>query len=118
MNATITQRPTLDTGENVALERWVFLYVAGGIPDDGDVREVDTGTSTTVLAGFPTAKQAMAACREGPLADAIATTQLVELCGAFGNDDVAALRANRPDLPVGLVTYAGDMTNQLHELFA
>ncbi|WP_170047503.1 hypothetical protein [Couchioplanes caeruleus] len=42
---------------------------------------------------------------------------LVELCGAFSHDEVAALRRLRPELPVGLVGYAGDMTAGLHALF-
>ena len=102
----------------MALTHWTFLYAAAGLPEAGEVREVATGSSTTVLIGFPSAAAALAACgTDGPLADALAATQLVELCGAFGHEHVAALRAARPDVPVGLVTYAGDATDQLHSLF-
>ena len=101
----------------MALTHWTFLYVADGIAESGDVRIVATAGSTTVLAGFPTAVAALAACDAGPLADALAQTQLVELCGAFGHEHAAALRAARPDVPVGLVAYAGDMTGQLHAIF-
>ncbi|OJF11637.1 hypothetical protein EDD30_4544 [Couchioplanes caeruleus] len=47
----------------------------------------------------------------------LAVRGLVELCGAFSHDEVAALRRLRPELPVGLVGYAGDMTAGLHALF-
>jgi hypothetical protein len=102
----------------MALTHWTFLYVADGIDEAGDVRTVATTESTTVLAGFPSAAAALAACDDGALADALRETQLVELCGAFGHEHVAALRAARPDVPVGLVTYAGDLTDQLHAIFS
>jgi hypothetical protein len=70
-----------------------------------------------VLAGFGTAFAARAAFTAGPLAAELARTQLVELCGAFTHDDVAAFRAAYPAVPVGLVTYASDMTAQLHAIF-
>lgn len=101
----------------MALTHWTFVYAAAGLPADGDIREATSPSSTTVLAGFPTATAAMDACRDGSLAATIATTQLIELCGAFGHEHVVELRRLRPDVPVGLVTYAGDMTGQLHAIF-
>ena len=102
----------------MALTHWTFLYAAAGLPDRGELREVATGSSTTVLVGFPTADAALAACLpDGSLAEVLDATELLELCGAFGHDHVAALRAARPHLPIGLVTYAGDATGQLHALF-
>jgi hypothetical protein len=106
------------TVRTMALTHWTFVYVAPGLPDIGDVREVTSASSTTVLAGFPTAGAALQSCASGPLAAILDSTQLVELCGAFGHEHVAALRVARPDVPVGLVTYAGDQTTQLHDLFA
>lgn len=101
----------------MALTHWTFLFVADGIVEDGDLRTLTTDSSTTVLAGFGSAAAALRACEDGPLAAELDRTQLVELCGAFGHEQVAALRARRPDVPVGLVAYAGDMTGQLHAIF-
>lgn len=101
----------------MALTHWTFLFVADGIAAEGDLRTVTTDASTTVLAGFPSAAAALDASEQGPLAAALEVTQLVELCGAFGHEHAAALRARRPDVPVGLVTYAGDMTAPLHAIF-
>ena len=43
----------------------------------------------------------------------------LELCGGFVSQHVAAIRAIvGPAVPVGLVTYTGDMTAALHRLFA
>jgi hypothetical protein len=101
----------------MALTHWTFVYAAGGITEDGDLRIVSTGASTTVLAGFPSAAAARAAFGAGPLAAELGRTQLIELCGAFSHDDVVTLRTAYPGVPVGLVTYAGDMTGQLHAIF-
>jgi len=95
-----------------------FLYAAPGIAIDGDIQEVTTPACTTVLAGFETASAVVDACLGGSLQATLADTELVELCGAFGHEHVAALRNARPGLPVGLVSHAGDMTNQLHRLYA
>jgi hypothetical protein len=102
----------------MALTHWTFLYAAAGIAEAGDLRIVTTDASTTVLAGFPSAAAALAAISEAPLADELAPTQRVELCGAFGHEHAAALRERRPDVPVGLVTYTGGMTDPLHAIFA
>ncbi|MBK7863664.1 MAG: hypothetical protein IPJ65_34680 [Archangiaceae bacterium] len=101
----------------MALTHWLFLYAADGLPAAGDIREVKSPRSTTVLAGFPTAADAIASCRSGAAAAAFNGTQLVELCGAFGHPHVAELRALRPKLPIGLVSYSGEMTSGLHALF-
>jgi hypothetical protein len=100
----------------VALTHWTFLYVADGLPDAGEVRQVVSDASTSVLAGFPHVEAALESCRTGAVAGVFAETQLIELCGAFGHHDVAELRRMRPDLPVGLVGYSGEMTDQLHAL--
>ena len=102
----------------MALKHWTFLYAAPGLPKSGDVREVTTSTSTTVLAGYPTAEDALCASFGGELAAALDRTELIELCGAFSHEHVAKLRQARPKVPVGLVAYAGDQTEQLHALFS
>lgn len=101
----------------MALRHWTFIYAAGGLPEDGNVQEVATDTSTTVLAGFPSAAAALDACTNGALRPILESTQLIELCGAFGHEHVAELRRLHPGVPVGLVSYAGDMTAQLHAIF-
>ncbi|MEV6596655.1 DUF6506 family protein [Actinoplanes sp. NPDC051346] len=101
----------------MALTHWTFVYCSAGLPDAGDLRTVTSPTSTTVLAGFGTVAAARRAFEAGPLAQCLTETQLVELCGAFGHDDVATLRRLRPGLPVGLVGYAGEMTAELHAVF-
>ena len=106
------------TRRGMALTHWLFLYAADGLPAAGDVREVKSPLSTTVLAGFPTAEAALASCRDGAAGNALAATQLVELCGAFTHRHVEALRAMRPGLPIGLVSYSGEMTGALHTIFA
>jgi hypothetical protein len=101
----------------MALERWLFLYTAPGLPLEGRVDVVKTAACATTLAGFPSTDGAMAACGGG-LADTLAAAQLVELCGGFASRHVLAIRAIvGPDVPVGLVTYTGDMTAALHRLF-
>ena len=101
----------------MALERWLFLYTAPGLPPDGRVEVVRTAACTTTLAGFPSTDRAIAACGGG-LADTLGSAQLVELCGGFASQHVAALRAIvGPNVPVGLVTYTGDMADALHRLF-
>ena len=101
----------------MALTHWTFIYAAGGLPGEGNVQEAVTDASTTVLAGFPSAAAALDSCTKGALQDILGSTQLIELCGAFGHEHVAELRRLHPDVPVGLVSYAGDMTAQLHAIF-
>jgi len=101
----------------MAIERWLFLYTAPGLPAAGRVEVVKTPACTTTLAGFPTTAMAMKGCRDG-LTDTLASAQLVELCGGFASEHVLAIRTIvGPDVPVGLVTYTGDMTAALHRLF-
>ncbi|MDT0276694.1 DUF6506 family protein [Blastococcus goldschmidtiae] len=102
----------------MALQHWTFLYTAPGLPAEGDVRQVRTADSTTVLAGFSSTTAAVEACTETGLDGALEGTQLIELCGAFSHDHVSALRQSLPNVPVGLVGYAGEMTDQLHTLFS
>ena len=102
----------------MALKHWLFLYAADGLPAAGDVREVKSASSTTVLAGFPNAAAAIASCRDGAVATAFKATQLVELCGAFSHAHVAELRTMRRELPIGLVSYSGEMTDGLHAIFS
>lgn len=101
----------------MGLNHWTFLYAADGITAAGELREVATGSSTTVLIGFPTADAAIAASASGPVARALDGTQLIELCGAFDQRHVDALRAARPQIPVGRVTYTDEMTPQLDAIF-
>lgn len=101
----------------MALTHWTFLYAASGLPQEGRVDEVVTESSTTVLAGFPTAQAALAASADGSLARHLAGTQLVELCGAFSHEHVATLQAAHPGTPLGLVTYAGGAASPLHAIF-
>lgn len=100
----------------MALQSWMFLYSAPGLPAEGRVTVVETPACTTVLAGFPSTDAAMAACR-GELTERLRDAQLIELCGAFAASHVAELRALAPDVPIGLVTYTGDMVGGLHRLF-
>jgi len=101
----------------MALERWLFLFTAPGLPPDGRLEVVKTAACTTTLAGFSTTDRAIAACGGG-LSDTLASAQLVELCGGFASQHVAAIRAIvGPGVPVGLVTYTGDMADALHRLF-
>jgi hypothetical protein len=101
----------------MALERWLFLYTAPGLPAEGRVEVVKTAACTTTLAGFPDTGMAMRACRAS-LTDTLASAQLVELCGGFASEHVLAIRTIvGPAVPVGLVTYTGDMTAALHRLF-
>jgi len=101
----------------MALERWLFLYTAPGLPAEGRVEVVKTPACTTTLAGFPTTDMAMRACSSG-LTDTLASSQLVELCGGFASEHLLTIRAIvGPAVPVGLVTYTGDMTAALHRLF-
>ena len=102
----------------MALERWLFLYTAPGLPSGGRVDVVRTDTSTTTLAGFPTTDAAMVACRAG-LQAVLSAAQLVELCGGFDSRHVLAVREmTGATVPVGLVTFTGDMTDALYRLFA
>lgn len=101
----------------MALRHWTFVYAAVGLPEQGDVRVVESPQCTTVLAGFPSVASARAAWESPDFGPVLERTQLVELCGAFSHADVVALRARYPEVPVGLVTYAGDLTARLHSLF-
>lgn len=101
----------------MALTHWTFLFAAPGLPETGEIREVTSPASTTVLAGFPTTATAIGACLQHGLHGAVERTELIELCGAFDYDDLRPLREAYPDIPIGLVTYAGSMTTGLHQLF-
>jgi hypothetical protein len=101
----------------MALARWLFLYTAPGLPLAGRVDVVRTDACTTTLAGFPSTDAALAACASS-LADALRAAQLLELCGGFDARHVVALReVVGTGVPIGLVTYTGDMTGALHRLF-
>jgi Family of unknown function (DUF6506) len=104
----------------MALKHWLFVYSAPGLPDGGKVDVVDSGACRTVLAGFPSASSALAGLRGGgAVASELERAQLVELCGAFGASHVSVLEAHtKGRVPIGLVTYTGDMTTRLHALFA
>lgn len=101
----------------MALERWLFLYTAPGVPAEGRIDVVQTAASTTTLAGFPSTDTAMSACRS-TLRATVASVQLVELCGAFDASHVVAVRGLvGTAVPIGLVAYTGDMVGGLHRLF-
>ncbi len=102
----------------VALTNWLFLYTAPGMPEAGEVHAVRTTGSTTVLAGFPSAAAAIAACERPQMVQRLAQAELVELCGGFARGDVDRIRALRPEVPVGRVTYDGIDADRLHRLFA
>ena len=102
----------------MALTHWIFLYVADGLAPDGQVHHVTNDASTSVLAGFPNTTAAIQSCLSGSLASAFETTQLVECCGAFSHADVVELRRAQPATPVGIVSYSGEMTTELHSIFS
>src|SRR5688572_19085458 len=102
----------------MALTNWVFLYCAPGLPPQGHVETVSSAACTTTLAGFPGTDAALDACRAA-LAERLREAQLVELCGAFSSAHLQQLRPLLPaGVPIGLVTYTGDMVAALHRLFS
>lgn len=99
----------------MALTKWLFLYTANGLPADGDVRQVETPSSTTILAGFPSVDAAIAAAPGLMAAD----VQLIELCGGFGPLGTAKVLAalDRP-VPIGAVAYGPESVDGVHAIFA
>jgi len=99
------------------MKAWLFVYSASGLPTGGRLEVVDTGACRTALLGFPSAAAAMTGLGAGHASE-LARCELVELCGAFGAAHVAEVeRLTEKRVPIGLVTYTGDMTARLHALF-
>ena len=96
------------------MQTWAFIYTLGS--EDAAVRtdRVGSPACTLIAVGVPRLADA-AGVIEGLLADGV---QLVELCGAFGPAETAAVQqAAGGRVPVGAVTYPCAEASGLHSLF-
>lgn len=96
------------------MRRWGFIYTLGdtGAPERRDVLGSDACELHCL--GIPDPGGVAAAVRS--LLEA--GVELIELCGAFEAEGLAAATAEADGrVPVGAVFYGGDAAGGLHELF-
>jgi hypothetical protein len=96
------------------MDNWAFIYTLG--PDATEVRTdvIGSPACTLVALGVPSAADAPGVV-DGLVARGV---QLVELCGAFGPAETAAVqRALAGRVPLGTVTYPCGEAGGLHALF-
>jgi hypothetical protein len=96
------------------MHTWAFIYTLG--TDATEVRRDEIGSPACrlIAVGVPTTADAPAVI-DDLVADG---AQLIELCGAFGPADTAAvLTAIAGRAPLGAVTYPGSEATGLHALF-
>lgn len=98
----------------MALSKWGFVYtLSEGEPIRRD--ELGSESCRLIAVGVPSTDLASDAClqlvSEG--------CELVEFCGAFGARQISDVQQALSDsgVPVGVVTYGGDATAGLHQLF-
>lgn len=96
------------------MQRWGFIYTLGEGANGPERQELVAGGCTLVCVGIPTVDGARAAAR-GLLDEG---AELIELCGAFGANGLAAVLAEVDGVvPVGAVFYGGDAAAGLQRLF-
>jgi len=96
------------------MDIWAFIYTLG--PDTTAVRTDTIGSPgcRLIAVGVPTVTDAPGVI-DGLLAEG---AQLIELCGAWGPAETAAvLAAVDGRVPVGAVTYPASQATGLHALF-
>lgn len=96
------------------MEKWGFIYTLGD--PDGDRRwdVIGSPSCELVCVGVPSVDHAADVARE-LLAQGV---QLIELCGAFEAEGLAAVKsAVGGKVPAGAVFYGGDAAHGLHRLF-
>jgi hypothetical protein len=100
----------------MALTHWGFIYTDTGLaPGADDVTVVESAACRSVFVGISEPAAAVDAARRLVAEGA----QLIELCGAFGPVWAGrVIEAVGERVPVGLVTYGVDATDQLHTLFS
>jgi hypothetical protein len=96
------------------MDTWAFIYTLAGDRTAARTDTIGAPDCRLVAVGVPTAADAPAVI-DGLIADGV---QLVELCGAFGPAETAAvLAAVDGRVPVGAVTYPAGQADGLHALF-
>ncbi len=96
------------------MRRWGFIYTLGD-PDAEPRRDVvGSPACELICVGIPTVDGAADAAR----ALLVSEVELIELCGAFAADGLAAvIAATGGKVPVGAVFYGGEAAPGLHRLF-
>ncbi|NLD75430.1 MAG: hypothetical protein GX643_02065 [Acidimicrobiales bacterium] len=97
------------------VQKWGFIYTLGD--EDGAVRRDVIGSPACELicVGIPSVDGAAEAAR-GLMESGV---QLIELCGAFEAEGLAAVKNEvEGKIPVGAVFYGGDAASGLHRLFS
>lgn len=96
------------------MQKWGFIYTLGD--PEGTVRRDVIGSEACELicVGVPSVEGAADAARD-LLASGV---ELIELCGAFEAEGLAAVKAAvEGKVPAGAVFYGGDAAQGLHRLF-
>ncbi|GJM38742.1 MAG: hypothetical protein DHS20C19_21090 [Acidimicrobiales bacterium] len=99
----------------MALNKWGFVYTLGGDSEAARRDEIGSDACRLVAVGVPdvshAARVAIDLANDG--------CELVEFCGAFGAGPMAEVIAALEPLgvPVGTVSYGGDATSGLHQIF-
>lgn len=96
------------------MRKWGFIYTLGDV--SAQLRSDTIGSPACLLLcrGVPTVQDGPAAARQ-LLAEGV---QLIELCGAFsGNGLAAVVTAVDGKVPVGAVFYGCEAGTGLHQLF-
>ncbi|WP_132991918.1 DUF6506 family protein [Gordonia zhaorongruii] len=100
----------------MAFNQWGFIYLGAGTEDPAQQRAViEHGGLRTTFVAVPDRATAVVAA-----VDLVADgAQSLELCGAFGPSDAAAvLTATDGRVPVGVATYGMESVPKLAALFA
>lgn len=96
------------------MQRWAFLYTLGADATQIRTDVIGSGGCGLVAVGVPSTADAPGLV-DGLIADG---AQLIELCGAFGPADTAAVEtAIAGRVPLGAVTYPASAGPGLHTLF-
>ena len=99
----------------MALTKWGFVYTLGGGGDAERRDEIGSDSCLLVAVGVSdvsnAARAAVDLANEG--------CELVEFCGGFGAESIAAVLAalGPSGVPVGAVSYGADATPGLHRIF-
>ncbi len=96
------------------MEKWGFIYTLGDAGAAATREVIGSAACALVCVGIPSVDGAADAAR-GLLEEGV---QLIELCGAFEAEGLAAVNeAVGGAVPVGAVFYGGGAATGLHRLF-
>ena len=99
----------------MTFQNYLYIFCAPGM--DAKASRADLRGSNgflTQIVGVADAAEAPAVAAAGVARGA----QVIELCGAFGPDEISRIKAAVGGVPVGAVTFALDRLEALNRIFA